>query len=62
MYTCTPGPTSGRTAETDEEAKGTKRLKTGKSFKEVPADCWVAVAHSLARAVARQLVRATLTP
>ena len=38
-----------------------KRTRTGVSFKEVAADCWVAVAHALARAVARQLVWAAQT-
>ena len=33
-------------------------LKTGETFHEVAADTWVAVAHALARSVARQLVRA----
>ena len=39
-----------------------RALKTGESSWEVAADTWVAVAHALARAVARQLVRARQSP
>jgi hypothetical protein len=35
-----------------------RALKTGEGFREVAAEAWTVVAHALARAVARQLVRA----
>jgi hypothetical protein len=35
-----------------------RALRTGETYRDVLGDTWVAVAHALARAVARQLVRA----
>ena len=39
-----------------------RALRTGEVYREVVADSWTAVAHALARAVARQLVRARQVP